>query len=544
MLNKKVAKYAFLILISALIFFLNFKPALDPDLGWHLRAGQDLLFTKIIPHFDSYSYTMSDWDREGHDWLVNGTLYFITAKYGLFTLSVAFALITSLSFFLISRLIKTKIEYSLVVVLLASLGSLPITGVRVQMISLFCLALLLFILFRFRSQQNKKGIYPVRGKLFHGWCNYAFNKAVSNGIYFLPLLFFAWANLHGGFSIGLFVLGLFLFFEGVKITSLKLLHVLKFFHLKRNSDIRWLNKIKKLTGFLKKKLISNNQLAKESLSGYSWWKLVYVSLFSFAATFINPYGYRLYSLIITVGRDSYGRARIGEWQPFNFRSPTAWEFTLYLILLIILVLLYLKKLDLTLIGSSLVLSYLAFSSWRNMPIVIIMTVPLWVYIVKNVADPTLLKLLNHQLILLLLLGAAAIIGYQSISATRDVSYDEDLFAKAGKYPRAAVQYIKAHPQDFQGNMYNEYNWGGYLIWQLPEHKVFIDGRMPHLRIGDRHIFKDFNDLQALINPKEIIAKYNIDWFFLYRGRLVSFYLPNEGFREVYQDDLAVILKKE
>ena len=530
LINKKIAKYTFIILISVLIFFLNLKPALDPDLGWHLRSGQDLLSTKTIPHLDPYSYTMPDWDRESHDWLINGALYFITAKYGLFTLSVIFALITSLSFFLISRLVKTKIEYSLVAVLLASLGSLPITGVRAQMITLFCLALLLFILFRFRGQQNKKGIY------------------------FLPLLFIAWANLHGGFSIGLSVLGLFLFFEGIKIAypwlrekyhhSKNPLRALKFFHLKQNTNIRWLNKIKKITAFLKNKLISDNQWTKESLSRQSWWKLVYLSLFSFAATFINPYGYRLYSLIITVARDSYGRARIGEWQPFNFRSPTGWEFLLYLILLSILVLLYFKKLDLTLIGSSFVLSYLAFSSWRNMPIVIIMTIPLWVFIVKNIADPVLLKLLHHRLILLLFLIATLIIGYQQISATWTTSHDETIFAKAGKYPLDAIKYIKAHPQDFQGNMYNEYNWGGYLIWQLPEHKVFIDGRMPHLKIGDRHIFKDFNDLQELKNPKDIIAKYNIDWFLLYRGRLVSFYLPNEGFQEVYQDDLAVILKKK
>ena len=27
-----------------------------------------------------------------------------------------------------------------------------------------------------------------------------------------------------------------------------------------------------------------------------------------------------------------------------------------------------------------------------------------------------------------------------------------------------------------GPMYNSYNWGGYLVWALPEEPVFVDGR--------------------------------------------------------------------
>jgi tetratricopeptide (TPR) repeat protein len=31
-------------------------------------------------------------------------------------------------------------------------------------------------------------------------------------------------------------------------------------------------------------------------------------------------------------------------------------------------------------------------------------------------------------------------------------------------------------KDFPGHLFNVYNWGGYLIWNYPERKVFIDGR--------------------------------------------------------------------
>jgi len=519
-LKENLTKYIFLFLIIGLVFFLNLKPPLDPDLGWHLRSGQDLIQQKKIPRLDPYSYTMPDWERESHEWLANGVIYLIYAKWGLFVLSIIFALITTLAFFLISRLTKAKIEYSLLAVLLASLGSLPITGIRVQMITLLGLAILLFILFRFRQDQNKKTIY------------------------FLPLLFFIWVNLHGGFSLGLFVLGLFLFFEGIKITffwlrtkyqSKKTIPKIKLGFLQ--------NKLTLIINFFKRKL-SDNELIKESLTFQSWLKLAYISFFSFLLTFINPYGYKVYSLIITIIRDNYGRARIGEWQPFSASSPIGWEFLMYLALLAILVIIYFKKIDLTLLGLGTVFAFLAFSSWRNMPVLIIMTIPLWVYIVKNATDPVLPALLKKKFVLFLLLLAVAIIGYQQTSTAWAISQNPDLLAKAGGYPKGAIDYIKANPKKFQGNMYNEYNWGGYLIWQLPEHKVFIDGRMPHLKIGDRHIFKDFNDLQELRDPKRIIEKYNINWMLIYNNHLLASYLPSEGFKKVYEDELSVIFKKE
>lgn len=517
-LKENLLKYIFLILIIGLIFFLNLKPPLDPDLGWHLRSGQDLFQQKTIPRLDPYSYTMPDWERESHEWLTSGVIYLIYAKYGLFVLSIIFALITTFAFFLISRLTKAEIEYSLLAVLLGSLGSLPITGIRAQMISLLGLSILLLILFRFRQDQNKKIIY------------------------FLPLLFFIWVNLHAGFSIGLFVLGLFLFFEWIKIIFLWLRE--KYQTKKQFPKVGFLkNKLVLIINFLKRRF-SNNELIKEYLTFQSWLKLVYVSFLSFLVTFINPYGSRVYSLIITIIRDKYGRARIGEWQPFSAGSPIGWEFLMYLALLAILVLISFRKIDLTTLGLGTVFAFLAFSSWRNMPVLIIMTIPLWVYIVKNATDPVLPKLLEKKSVLLLFLLAVLIIGYQQVSMAWAISNNQDLLAKAGGYPKGAVDYVKANPEKFQGNMFNEYNWGGYLIWQLPEHKVFIDGRMPHLTIGDRHIFKDFNDLEELRNPKEIIEKYNINWMLIYNNRLLASYLPSEGFKKVYEDDLSAIFIKE
>ena len=42
------------------------------------------------------------------------------------------------------------------------------------------------------------------------------------------------------------------------------------------------------------------------------------------------------------------------------------------------------------------------------------------------------------------------------------------------YPVEAVQWIKDNHPD--GELFNEYNWGGYLTWELRDYAVFVDGR--------------------------------------------------------------------
>ena len=43
-----------------------------------------------------------------------------------------------------------------------------------------------------------------------------------------------------------------------------------------------------------------------------------------------------------------------------------------------------------------------------------------------------------------------------------------------RYPVDAADFIAS--QELKGRMYNDFNWGGYLMWRLPEQKVSIDGR--------------------------------------------------------------------
>jgi hypothetical protein len=81
-------------------------------------------------------------------------------------------------------------------------------------------------------------------------------------------------------------------------------------------------------------------------------------------------------------------------------------------------------------------------------------------------------------------AAVVIIGAYTIYLSAAYGNRED------PYPVQAVAYLKAHP--CAGNLFNDYNYGGYLIWKLPGQKVYIDGRMPTWRDArNKYLMDDY-----------------------------------------------------
>jgi len=62
-------------LLVGFILNLTLQPLVEPDLGWHLRAGLDLIAQGWrLPETDPYSHTMPDWHWIEHAWLTDGLL--------------------------------------------------------------------------------------------------------------------------------------------------------------------------------------------------------------------------------------------------------------------------------------------------------------------------------------------------------------------------------------------------------------------------------------------------------------------------------------
>lgn len=152
----------------------------DSDLWGHLRFGLDMLRTHALPSVDPYSFTQ-DLPWVNHEWLSElqmGVAYTIGGVAGL-------ALLKGVLVFLALGLVwlafaGVDVVPRMLAFGVVALSSAPLSRtLRPQVWSLLCLAMLCRVLVEERAR-----LRPL-----------------------LPILFLIWANLHGGWIVGLGILG-------------------------------------------------------------------------------------------------------------------------------------------------------------------------------------------------------------------------------------------------------------------------------------------------------------------------------------------------
>jgi hypothetical protein len=414
------------VFITGLIF-------LDPDFGWHLRAGQ-VIVQSGIQVTDPFSYTMPSYHFIDHEWLTNVLMFLIYKNLGIYFLSAIFAFIFVSALYLT---ISSKLRnYAPLPLLLAGLIMIGFSGVRTQEITWLFLALLLKVIFD--------------ESLWKKWK------------FFVPLIFLPWVNLHGGFAVGIAVLAVVFVLETVK----------------------------------------NRKIAFDNLK---------IFILSLLVTFINPYGPRIWYEIWMQVSDSSLRWHIAEWLPGVFYFDIA--LCVLFALSFFLILIYRKKLNFTKIGIYIFLLLMAVSSLRHIPLWAICAVFLtcevfvlfWDQIKKNKENVKRLEKIKNLLIIVFL----ALFLYKTGSILLN-GYNLNF------YPQKAVSFLQK--QNIKGNIFATYDVGGYLIWKLPGHKVFIDGRMPSWRRTgfypneSNYAFKDYSKMLSDDNFfAQEIRKYNITY---------------------------------
>jgi hypothetical protein len=161
--------------------------------------------------------------------------------------------------------------------------------------------------------------------------------------------------------------------------------------------------------------------------------------------------------------------------------------------------------------------------------------------VEKITGEELLNIIRKKYFLPLLILAVFFIARQQIEIVNSKSLSVEKLSE-GMYPYKAVEYLKNNP--IEGNMFNEYNWGGFLIWQYPDKKVFIDGRMPSWKIGDYRVFQDFNTIGSINEGwDELLRKYDISFSLVYNDQPNQFKYGYLKWEKVYSDDLAAIYKR-
>ena len=336
--------------------------------------------------------------------------------------------------------------------------------------------------------------------------------------FLLPVLLLLWVNVHGSFALGLVAVFLF-------VLARSLQH---------------------------KKIV------------WSEWAVVF---FCLLATFVNPYGFRVWWEIWMQMTDSNLHFAIGEWLPAFFVFNL--DFLMLVVLSLVLLFRYLRKYSYAEVSLYILLLALGIDSNRHIPFWLLLVIPVaakgLAFFYKDIQEISFAQKRLLRAYFLITVCVTGILSYQFIQASFYRFYSPQL-----PYPERAIGFLKQHPSP--GNYFAEYVFGGYLDWQLPEKKVFIDGRMPSWRRSSApsgeslNAFADYDKIMSADSnlPYEFM-KYHIDTVLLtgeHNGKLTDFFdslspqladtskqrlekrLEHMGMKVVYKDNFYMIYRKK
>jgi hypothetical protein len=108
------------------------------------------------------------------------------------------------------------------------------------------------------------------------------------------------------------------------------------------------------------------------------------------------------------------------------------------------------------------------------------------------------------------------------------------------FPVQAVDWLGSNPQS--GNMFNEFGWGGYLIYRLwPDYMVFMDGQLFY---GETITRQHQQILNADPGWEDVIRQYNIRWMIVPVDEPIArLLLIHPGWENLYLDATALITRK-
>jgi hypothetical protein len=317
-------------------------------------------------------------------------------------------------------------------------------------------------------------------------------------LYLLPFLFAIWVNAHGSFFLGLIVLAT------VLVTGSFEIHA----------------------GLLRSRPVDVAQRKT----------LRWAAALSVAALFANPLGWPLLAYPLrTIFDQRMQLDAVTEWQKLSFDDVRAFGLlavagAILLIALMRRTVLYVDEIALLAVAFGMAVLHQRFLfAWG------IVAAPIFC---RQLADawesysPARDRILPNAILTFGSLGLA-FAAFPSQSA---------LVAQVQRgNPVEAVGFIRR--SHITGRMLNEYVYGGYLSWALPEQKVFIDGRADvYAWTG---VFEDYGKWATLRDdPNRLLYKYRIDFCLLPQAapmaRMMS-YLP--GWSERYSDSQAVIFTR-
>ncbi len=494
---------AFLIIFIFLITLFNISG--DDDVFWHMETGRYITENKSIPSTDVFGLTTSANEWIPFEWGFDVLIYNFYSISGYTGISIFRSLLFSglfLLLYLAAYRMKLDTGIAGLILLLLCFGMFERFLIKPQIISYFFTSVLLYIFtcYSFCGRNKLKMMYAV------------------------PLIFLLWANMHMGVLLGIVLFTVFI-----------------------------------LSEYIQYKKPAFNTVPDNPVTAGSFKILILLYAASLLALLVNPHGYNTY-LYVYSHMNMKMIDEVFEWySPFNsYFSGTIFIYSYYIFITLTLLGIfnaYKKKLIFPLIALPVFLLF-SFRAVRYsidfMLIVSLLLILVFSYSAKlsNISSFFRKPFLAYTALLLL---AAGIILTPGNNLYKMFNYDRTFGSQVDKnsYPVDAFKFIKDNGiARGDSRVFNTFDIGGYLIWELKGTKNFIDSR--NLNDDIYYTYKHLNGKQPGFEEK--FRNYNFDlivWHYdklpwnngEMRTSILSYLIKNTNYNLVYWDDDSFVFVK-
>jgi hypothetical protein len=273
---------------------------------------------------------------------------------------------------------------------------------------------------------------------------------------------------------------------------------------------------------------------------------VLVGLVSLAAVNINPHGpsmllYPFKTISIQALQD-----HIAEWQTPNFHGRETWPFLAMFFLTWISLALTREKIVAIDILVPLAIGYMSLTAARNISIFALATLPILFRhsnsIVENILSrrrpgedfpESIIRKLNWTLLILFIIAA-------SLKITRELPDKINQEKIEDQMPLEAFQLIES--EKYPGELFNSYNWGGYVVWRLyPNYLSFVDGRTD--LFGDEILGQYFKIWLAESGWEEELEGWDINLVLVEPHAPLAHALQGSGWTTQFEDTKSILLTR-
>ncbi len=468
--------------VLAAIGGLMIYPIEDPDLWWLLGAGAYMVQHRAFLTTDPFSATAAGAPWLNHAWGFELLLYGVYLLGGTTALILLQALFAVATFAVVYWLLRREGAGRSVALAGIALGALATRGFwlpRPQLVTYLLLAVFWAFFREYRAGR-------------------------SDRLAWLPPITAVWANLHGGFMVGPAVLGL---------------------------------------GFVGEVVDRAFAGGAPAPTAGRLRRLALIGVACGVAAFANPFHYRAVLFPFQVLGDELAQAFIIEWA-----SPAFQDAQVILLegLVGLALILLLRSPRPGSAGDLIVLVaflHFALHARRNLPLLVIILLPI---VARTVAEAMAERVpalggLAGRLRQRLAIGVAAGLLLLVMWSAYPFSALAELAPRLGVapiFPESAVQFLKRERPP--GSLYNDYGWGGYLIWRLyPDYRVSIDGRVAVYgpqRFAD-HL--EVNDVRP--RWRETLKRLGFELVLTRaRSRLATVLRASPDWAVLHEDELAVV----